>query len=362
MENIARLMMGLPKDYEEECYKQGAIIRKRGVSSASDLMMLAMFHLQNGCSLVEISEIARITKLGKMSDVAFMKRFEKCGKWFQSLNKKIANKCLINYMRPIWLKDKTIVAVDASDVKEKGRAGRIFRLHFALDIFNMTSLEQKITNNKTGESLCNFNFKPGYLVIADRAYSNIKGIKHCVKSGAEYILRMRKNSFTLKDEFNKIIDLPLSLSKLNSEESMEISAFATNSDGERIPVRICAKKKTSEAITQTRKKLKKTESKNQRVITDETKLFNEYIVVATNLDQSVVSTEEVLETYRLRWQVEIYFKRLKSILDFGELPKRRPDSIIAWLNGKIMVALLIETLIAKASFPPQGYYEQEHLA
>ena len=74
MENIARLMMELPKDYENECFKQGAIIRKRGVSSPSDLMMLAMFHLQNGCSLVEMSEVARLTKLGQMSDVAFMNR------------------------------------------------------------------------------------------------------------------------------------------------------------------------------------------------------------------------------------------------------------------------------------------------
>jgi hypothetical protein len=51
------------------------------VANPADLMMLALFHLQNGCSLMEMSEVARITKLGKMSDVAFMKRFEKCADW-----------------------------------------------------------------------------------------------------------------------------------------------------------------------------------------------------------------------------------------------------------------------------------------
>jgi IS4 transposase len=50
-------------------------------------------------------------------------------------------------------------------------------------------------------------------------------------------------------------------------------------------------------------------------------LFNEFIVVATSLTSSV-SAEEVLETYRRRWQVEIHFKRLKSILDMGDLPKK----------------------------------------
>jgi len=352
VENIARLMKELPKNYEEECYKQGAIVRRRGVSNPADLMMLAMFHLQNGCSLLEISEIAKLTKLGKMSDVAFMKRFEKCGNWFKSINNKIANECLIKYKKPSFLEGKTVVAVDASEVTEKGRSGKIYRLHFALDIFKMISLEHKITTNKVGESLCNFTPKPGYLMIADRGYATIKSMQHCNENGAEYIIRLRKNSFTLRDELGEKIDLLVLFSELKDEKCADITAFATNSNGDKIPVRVCAKKKTPDAITRTQKKLKRKESKKQCVMSDETKTFNEYIVVATNLD-TTVSANDILEVYRLRWQVEIYFKRLKSIMAFGELPKRRPDSIIAWLNGKMMIALLIETLIAKAIFPPQ---------
>ena len=352
MENIARLMMELPEDYESECFKQGAIVRKRGVSNPADLMMLAMFHLQNGCSLVEMSEVARLTKLGSMSDVAFMKRFEKCGSWFKSINEKIAAQCWVDYQKPSWLEGKTVAAVDASEVVEKGRSGRRYRLHFALDIFKMASLEHNITTDKIGESLCNFTPKPGYLILGDRGYATIKGIEYCAKSGAEYIIRLRKNSFTARDEQGEKIDLASIFSELNADEYADLTVFATNLEGGKIPVRICAKRKTPEAITQTQKKLKRKESKRQCVISDETKLFNEYIVVITNLDESV-SAEQALETYRLRWQVEIYFKRLKSILDFGELPKRREDSVIAWLNGKMMIALLIEAVIAKADFSPK---------
>jgi len=361
MENIARLMRELPKGYEEECNKQGALIRRRGVTSAADLMMLSIFHLQNGCSLLEISEVARITKLGKMSDVAFMNRFEKCGKWFKRINEELTARSVIEYEKPTWLEGKTVAGIDASEVKEKGRSGRRYRLHYALDILKMASIEYKITGSEVGESICNFALQPGMIVIADRAYANIKGIEHCNKSGAEYIIRLRKNSFTVRDEENEKIDMLALLDRLDMDEHADISAFATNVNGEKVPIRICAKRKTPEAISQTKKKLHRKESKCQLTISEETKTFNEYIVLVTNL-YTTASAEEIMEAYRLRWQVEIYFKRLKSIMDLGELPKRRPESVVAWLNGKMMVALLIEAVIAKGSFSPQQSNEQEHLA
>ena len=352
MESIARLITELPKDYEHQCYAQGALRRRRGVSSPSDLMMLCMFHLHNGCSLLEISEVARITKLGSMSDVAFMKRFEQCGNWFRAINEQLASEQLVEYQAPSWLGGKALIAIDATDVREKSRSARTYRLHYALDILKMTSVEHKITTNITGESLCNFTPQPDTVIIADRCYSTIKGIKHCVKHGADYILRLRKNSFTVREHDGTKIDLNAHLATLNEVETLDLLAFATNSDGEQIPIRICASRKTPEAIKQTHKRLKRQQIRRQRTIADDTKTFNEFIVLITNLNESISATD-ILETYRLRWQVEIYFKRLKSILDFGELPKRRHNSIIAWLNGKLMIALLIERIISVASFSPQ---------
>ncbi|MDR0707376.1 MAG: transposase, partial [Treponema sp.] len=72
-----------------------------------------------------------------------------------------------------------------------------------------------------------------------------------------------------------------------------------------------------------------------------------------------VAAEDALEAYRWRWQVETRFKRLKSILDFGELPKKNPAASEAWLNGKIMAALLIEAFMGKASFPPCDQRERQ---
>jgi hypothetical protein len=81
----------------------------------------------------------------------------------------------------------------------------------------------------------------------------------------------------------------------------------------------------------------------------------QYFCVWTSLPDQF-EPDQVLEAYRLRWQIELAFKRMKSILGFGHLPKKDPASARAWLHGKLFVSLLAEHLIAAAdAFSPWGY-------
>ena len=64
----------------------------------------------------------------------------------------------------------------------------------------------------------------------------------------------------------------------------------------------------------------------------------------------------MLEWYRLRWQVELIFKRFKSLARLGHLPKYDDDSAQAWLYGKLLVALLVEKVLRDArAVSPWGY-------
>ena len=76
MPGIASLLREMPKGYEEACFETGAIQRKRDIKNPDDLMILKLFHLMTGCSLVEISAISKRSRIGDISDVAFMKRFK----------------------------------------------------------------------------------------------------------------------------------------------------------------------------------------------------------------------------------------------------------------------------------------------
>lgn len=349
------LIRELPEGYEKACFETGAIGRLRGIKTPGELMLLNMIHLINGCSLVEVSEIARLGKFGELSDVAFMKRFKNSNEWFKWIISRLQNEGYISYDKPKYFEKYRIVAVDASDVKEKGRSQRIFRLHFAMDISKLQAYRYNITTNEVGESLKNFEFEENDLVLADRIYGTISGIEHCKEQGAEYVLRLRNKAFILYDENEKPIDLS---HEIVGHDSGCITAFVHGKKTHK--VRVCYKKKDKEAIEATNKKLKRKESRKQHKISDEAKAFNEYIVIITSLPEEVPS-DAILDLYRFRWQIELFFKRLKSIMDYGELPKKRAESIFGWLNGKLMIALLVEKMMSKCLFSPKEEFPPECL-
>ncbi len=90
--------------------------------------------------------------------------------------------------------------------------------------------------------------------------------------------------------------------------------------------------------------------------TDQTTVeMSEYFVLGTSLNAVSFSAEHILELYRLRWQVELAFKCLKSIMQLGQLPKTDPESCRAWLYGKMLYALLCYAIVDKGrSFSPWG--------
>ena len=127
-------------------------------------------------------------------------------------------------------------------------------------------------------------------------------------------------------------------------------------DGATATGRICAVRKSRVAIRAAQEKIRHDASRKGTEIKPRTLEFAKFIIVFTTFPEDKFSAEEVLECYRLRWQVELVFKRFKSLAQLGHLPKYDDDSARAWLYGKLLLALLVEKLIRHAeSVSPWGY-------
>jgi hypothetical protein len=356
-DNIRLLMKHLPDGYEAASKETGAMRRAgRVITEPSDLMWLMLTHLSQGLTLVNMSALSAASGLGQLSDVAFMKRLINCEDWFKWVLQRLSPTCVADYLKPKGLGDYRVLAVDASDVNSGvSKFSKSWHLHFALDIFTLTSHEFKITDDTTGETLTNFTATKGDLFLGDRAYASKKGISHCLGNEADYILRVRFDAFALYSDDGERVDLPKLLAAADANKPVDIPVSVDLIDyglGMR-KMRICALKKSEEDIEKTIKHIDRMDSKRQRETSAGARQFNEYIVVITSLPYDI-SAEEVLAAYRYRWQVELYFKRLKSLLETGEVPKKRAECMEAWLNGKMVLAILFEVLLSKLDFfPPE---------
>ena len=120
--------------------------------------------------------------------------------------------------------------------------------------------------------------------------------------------------------------------------------------------RVCAVRKTNEAIVAAHAKIRKTAQRKQTQVQPDTLRFARYVIVFTTYPPEEFPAADVLEWYRLRWQVELVFKRFKSLARLGHLPKYDDDSAQAWLYGKLLVALLVEKVLCHArAVSPWGY-------
>jgi len=252
--------------------------------------------------------------------------------------------------------------VDGTVVKEPGKTGSEWRVHYSIRLPDLSCDYFKLTATKgtlTGESFKQYPVKQGECIIGDRAYSTVQGIAYLESKKAYSLVRVNTGAlplFNLNEESK--FDLLKTILELQEEFSTkECSVRLKVDENSWINGRLCIIRKSKTAIELALKKLKREASKRQSELKPATIEFAKYIILFTTLPMNEFSTHDVLEWYRLRWQIELVFKRLKSLTAFGHLPKYDDVSARSWLYGKLFIGLLTEKLIISArDFSPWGYY------
>lgn len=344
----------LPDGWQEAARLTGALRRTRGFKDAASLLRVMLIHLVDGCSLRETAVRAQAGGLADVSDVALLGRLRGCGEWFRWMVEQMSRRLSATTLDV--LAGKRVRLVDASVVCEPGATGSTWRIHYMIDLSTLACEQLLVTLPDEGETLTRFEVQANDIVMADRGLAHRRGIRHVVQRGGDVIVRSNMVSVPLQDEKDKEVALLPKLRKLRVGEPREWPAFMSDDQGT-IALRVCALKKSAEQRRKSQQKARETAARKGRNLQPDTLEAAGYVVVLTTLPETTVSAGQVLELYRHRWQIELAFKRLKSLLQLGHLKKTDQEGAKAWLQGKLFVATLIETLLAIGErFSPWGYF------
>lgn len=345
----------LPEDWEEKARQYGALTRAREVKDARTLLRLILLHTAGGLSLRQTVARASVNGLATISDVALLKRLRSCEGWLRYMNQQIAKERLKSSQKWSSLCGRVLRVVDATTVEEPGATGTNWRVHFCLRLPTLECDFFEVTDAQGYETLLRLPVSKGELILADRGYSTRVGAAHVIESGADLILRLNYVAFPLLDKNGEKLDILETLCKLKGYEPGQWEV-QFEWEGKRYSGRLCGIRKSRVATERSRKKIVRKARLQGKTVQAETLALAEYFYVFTTLPEHQYPTPAVLELYRCRWQIELVFKRLKSLLGIGHLPKYDPVSCRAWLQAKLLCALLIERLMYKAKFfSPWGY-------
>lgn len=349
----------LPAGWQDKARDLGALRRCREFPDAATLLRVLLIHLAEGCSLRETAVRAAEGQLVQVSDVALFKRLRLSGEWFRWMGEQLICRWMTpRLVQPLLREELRVRLVDGSTVSEPGATGSTWRLHYSVHLPSLACDEVHVTSISVGESLSRYRVAQGDVLIADRGFANRNGVQHVHRHGGAVIIRLNLTNLPLNDAKGRPFALLRRLRRLRAGQLGDWPAWVPagkHDSTSAIAGRVCAIKKSRAAAKRARDKAAREARKQNRQIQPETLEAAGYIFVFTTLDQQIPSSA-ILELYRGRWQVELAFKRLKSLLALGHLKKVDPQGAQAWLQGKLLVAILIESLIALAErFSPWGY-------
>lgn len=334
----------LPTGWEAKAKELGALQRHRGFKTEESLLSTLLLHIMEDCSLKETVVQAWQSGIVDVSSVALFKRLRLSGEWLRWMAAGIVSKWFVREVEIEAYGERRVRFIDGTHVQEPGSKGSSWRLHYSLQFPSLNCDEFTLTRPEVGESFEQFTVRPGDLLVGDRGFGRARDVDHAAQNGGDVLVRINLISLPLWDKQGNRFNI---LDHLRTLETGDVGDWdvIVKHKGRTIPGRVCAAKKTEEAAEKTRRKLRKTYTKGSQP-KKETLEAAGYFFVFTTLDRGKFSAQTVLEIYRARWQVEIAFKRLKSLLHMGDLRKVTIESARSWIHGKLLVSALIEALLA----------------
>lgn len=328
----------LPGDLDHSARASGALVRCRHVPNAEALIRLALAYGLSDLSLKDVAAWGRAMGLADLTGPGLFYRLREAESWLEVVLAKVLEKEMGPVATGFGLR-----VVDATTICGPGAKGTDWRAHVLIDALTGEYRAVELTDHHGGESFWRHDIKAGELVLGDRGYAMARGIWSVKEGGGEVLARLNPHAL-------RVCGADGSLLVVVDYEDLVPAVGAFDID---ILIPIPPEKRTKSHRTW---KLSLARAwVESRLVAAKTSR-GDIIWLVTTLSRSQASGVKVMGLYRLRWQIELFFKRLKTLLHLDTLPTRHGPTAKSWLLSRFLAAALAQKLLdSSGSLSPWGY-------
>jgi hypothetical protein len=321
-----------------------AFLRPRALKSAVDLLRLILAYCLGSKGLRSTAGWAAAAGLADLSNVALLYRLRQCGDWLAALVGQA-----LSAAAPKASQGRLIRILDGTTVPKAGAAAKrqsqVWRIHSAFDLPAERFGCFVLTDQQEGERLDRIPVQPGEIRIADRAYLQADHIAAVREAGADIVVRAGWKSARWLDAAGDRLDLPALLRTHATDGLVDQPIRLARKSAPPLALRLIAVKKPEAAAREARRKARREAQREGYTISKATLAAASWVILVTSLAPESFPAADVLALYRLRWRIELGFKRLKSIIGLHGPPGIDPRSAKPYVLAHLLAILLLEPLV-----------------
>lgn len=341
-------------DLEATARLRGAFTRVREIKNAETLLRLALAYGGLGMSLRETCAWAEVGGIASLSDPSLLERLCKAAPWLGDIVAAlIAEQAKVPAGR--WAGYR-LRALDGTSICQPGADRTTWRLHVGYDLATGQVDQLELTDVHGAENLQRLTYAPGDIVLADRYYARPRDLRPVIEAGAGFIVRTGWNSLRLLRPNGEPFDLFAALAGQTEQEGelpVRIHEGTTQAQpAEPLILRLVIRRKDPQQAQAEQKRLLKDAKKRGKQVDPRSLDAANYILLLTSLPPAAFPPADILTLYRFRWQIELAFKRFKSLAGLDMLPAKKPELARAWIYARLIVAIIAEQIAGQVPNSP----------
>ena len=337
-----------------------AIVRRREIRDGGDLLRLGLAHGPGGMSLPQTAAWARLSGICELSAPSLSDRLHQSVAFFAAVIRRLLAARAPAASSP-W-HGRCLRLCDSSSLSQQGSKGTNWRIHAVYDLGSASFSSLHLTDERGAETLTYGTVEEGTIAIADRGYAHANDMAAFLQPygdrSGDFIVRVGWNSLRLENNDGSPFDLIAILTEMSEASAVpdnpapdnpaprEWTGQALYGRGKRIrglPVRLAILALPPDKVEIARKRIRRIATKQQSKLNPKTLLAAGFLMLATSLPAEFKAAD-ICAVYRLRWQIELAFKRLKSLIKVDLLPTRTEAGGRSWIYPHLILALLMEEI------------------